>query len=174
MTRNTDWLNLPTEKEKSHTGFFSCLVALAIIATDQITKLLAKTYISQPIEISSFFNLVLVMNAGAAWGIMAGKSFFLLTISAVVLLLILLFHEKITEGWNERYYALALIAGGIVGNTIDRVWWKAVIDFLDFHLAGYHWPAFNIADSAICIGVGIFVISSLLRPQKRKNNAYFF
>lgn len=154
--------------------FVASLIVFAVVALDQASKLAAKAYISEDVvRVLPFFNIVLVMNKGAAWGIFSGKSTFLLAISFAVLAAIILFHEKITEGWRERAYALSLIAGGIIGNTIDRIWWKAVVDFLDFHAFGSHWPAFNVADSAICVGVGIFVISNFLRPESGKKNVAF-
>ena len=137
-----------------------------ILVIDQITKMIVENTITSPIKvIPGLFNLVFVKNTGAAWGILAGKSWLLLIISAVVFVLIVVFIRRIAEGWPERYYSMALIAGGIVGNSIDRIWRGSVVDFLDFHYGSYHWPAFNVADSAICVGVFIFIISSWIRPQ---------
>jgi signal peptidase II len=137
-----------------------------ILVGDQITKIIVETGISSPIKvIPGLFNLVFVKNTGAAWGILAGKGWLLLVISVTVLVLIAVFIRRIAEGWPERYYSMALIAGGIAGNSIDRIWRGAVVDFLDFHYGPHHWPAFNVADSAICVGVFIFIISSWLRPQ---------
>jgi signal peptidase II len=137
-----------------------------ILVIDQITKMIVENTITSPIKvIPGLFNLVFVKNTGAAWGILAGKGWLLLVISAVVFVLIVVFIRRITEGWIERYYAMALIAGGIAGNSIDRIWRGAVVDFLDFHYGSHHWPAFNVADSAICVGVFIFIISSWIRPQ---------
>ena len=82
----------------------------------------------------------------------------------VFLVAIVLQIKRLTEGYPERYYAMGMIVSGIIGNSIDRIWRGAVVDFLDFHIAGHHWPAFNIADSAICVGVGIYLISSFKRP----------
>ena len=137
-----------------------------ILVIDQITKMIVENAITSPIKvIPGLFNLVFVKNTGAAWGILAGKSWLLLIISAVVFVLIVVFIRRIAEGWPERYYSMALIAGGIAGNSIDRIWRGSVVDFLDFHYGSYHWPAFNVADSAICVGVFIFIISSWIRPQ---------
>jgi len=139
-------------------------VSASVVICDQATKLLAKSNIDSPVRIFPGFNLVLVYNKGAAWGIFSGKGDFLLAFSTLVMLLIVVFHRKLTEDWPERYFALSLLCAGIIGNGIDRICWKAVIDFLDFYVLEYHWPAFNVADSAICVGVGIFIISNLFRP----------
>ncbi len=71
---------------------------------------------------------------------------------------------------DHRFYgpALALIAGGAIGNVIDRVRLGAVVDFLDFYVAGYHWPAFNVADSAICVGVALFLLANILEEKQKK------
>ena len=137
-----------------------------ILVIDQITKMIVENAITSPIKvIPGLFNLVFVRNTGAAWGILSGKGWLLLIISVVVFVLIVVFIRRIAEGWPERYYSMALIAGGIAGNSIDRIWRGSVVDFLDFHYGSYHWPAFNVADSAICVGVFIFIISSWIRPQ---------
>lgn len=151
------------KKEKNF--FLLCyLLCGAVVLCDQATKLLAKSNISSPIGIFPGFDLVLVYNRGAAWGMFSGRGDMLLAFSALVLLVIFVFHRKLTEDWPERYFALSLLCAGIIGNGIDRICWKAVIDFLDFSVGRYHWPAFNVADSAICVGVGIFIISNLFRP----------
>ena len=143
-----------------------------ILVVDQITKILVENRITYSIKvIPGLFNLVFVKNSGAAWGILAGKGRLLLIISIIVFILIVVFIRRIAEGWPERYYSMALISGGIVGNSIDRIWRGSVVDFLDFYYGSYHWPAFNVADSAICVGVFIFIISSWFRPQAGDGNS---
>ena len=86
-------------------------------------------------------------------------------------MLITFFLKQICEGWTERYYALLLVMSGIIGNSVDRIFRGAVVDFLRFHWQDkVEWPSFNIADSAICVGVFIFIISMLIRPEKKKND----
>jgi len=150
-----------------------CLsIAISILALDQGTKFLTERCITSSITvIPGLFNLVHVKNTGAAWGIMQGKGVILFAISMVVLVLLSVFIKKLAEGWMERYCAIALIAGGILGNSVDRIFRGSVVDFLDFYVGsnpGHHWPAFNVADSAICVGVFIFIISSWSRPQPEK------
>ena len=145
-----------------------------LLAVDQWTKIvIERTFelYSSKVIISDFFSLVYVTNPGAAWGILAGKWYILLGIALAALIVCIVCFRKITEGYPERYYAVALLFSGIIGNSIDRIWRGEVVDFLDFYVRVqdkiYHWPAFNVADIAICCGVGIFVLSTLFRPEKK-------
>ena len=149
-----------------------CLaVAVIVLILDQLTKVLTEKFIKAAITvIPGFFNLIYVRNPGAAWGILAGKGGLLLIISIAVLILIIIYIRKLTEGWMERYLSISLICGGILGNSLDRILRGSVVDFLDVYVGTHHWPAFNVADSAICIGVLIFVISSWARPQDQGEN----
>jgi signal peptidase II len=162
---------IQSEKALKHLVMRCALLTGLIIVIDQVTKIFVETGIGSPIKvIPGLFNLVFVKNSGAAWGILAGKGWLLLIISITVFILITVFIRRITEGWPERYYSMALITGGIVGNSIDRIWRGSVVDFLDFYYGSYHWPAFNVADSAICVGVFIFIISSWIRPQPKEGD----
>ncbi len=143
----------------------------ALLIVDQITKALIDHNFSlgqkYPI-IPGFFDLTYVTNKGAAWGIMQGQVWLLLIIGILVGTAAVLFMRWLTEGWTERYWALFVILSGILGNSIDRVWRGEVVDFLDFYIGKHHWPAFNVADMAICIGLGIYFISIFIRPQEKK------
>jgi signal peptidase II len=115
------------------------------------------------IEVSGFFNLVKVRNNGVSFGMFnnfeyAQIVFSMLQIAIIIVLLILLY--KNTKGYLT--IAFGLIIGGALGNLIDRIKYKAVADFLDFHLFAYHWPAFNLADSLIFIGVVMLLFEELL------------
>jgi signal peptidase II len=145
-------------------------VSLGIVAADQATKyvVLREFALHESVSVTSFLNLVLVYNRGAAFSFLAGASgwqreFFIgiaLAASAwVVYLLRRHSHETLFA------FSLSLILGGAIGNLIDRLLYGAVVDFLDFHLYGYHWPAFNVADSAITCGAVLLVWESL-RPGK--------
>ncbi len=138
-----------------------------VLALDQATKIWVdhsfELYESIPV-IPGCFSLTYVTNPGAAWGILAGKGWFLLSVAVVVSLGALLFLRRLTEGWSERYFALLLILSGVFGNSIDRIWRGEVVDFLDCYYGSWHWPTFNVADIAICVGVGIFILSSIVRP----------
>ncbi len=148
----------------------SLALSFAVALLDQISKAVVERFLLQPVEvIPGFFNLVIVRNTGAAWGIMAGQRWILTAISVTFLVGAALSHRHLTEGWRERFFAISLVVAGVIGNTADRIWrGGAVLDFLDFYVGSWHWPAFNVADSAICLGVGIFVISSWSRPEKEK------
>jgi signal peptidase II len=147
------------------------LLAALIVAVDQTVKFVVVEHmaVNQAVEITSFFNLVLVYNPGAAFSFLADhdgwqRGFFAaIAVIASVWIIYLLYRYP-----DERLFALslALILAGAVGNLIDRLTVGAVIDFLDFHAFGYHWPAFNVADSAITCGAVLLVIDAL-RPRSK-------
>ena len=140
------------------------LVGAAVLVLDQITKL-AVTAALAPYEIvkavPGFFNIVHYLNPGAAFGILnkSGFSGKLILIGVSIGALVLI--ASMVRGSKDRLYtfALSLIAGGAAGNLVDRIRQGSVIDFLDFHIGGHHWPAFNVADSAITVGVGLAILS---------------
>ena len=142
-------------------------IALFLLIFDQITKLLVeqKMVLGESIPvIKGFFSLTYVTNKGAAWGMFHGYGLMLFGIGTVVIALSLLFLRKLCEGYRERYIAILMVISGVIGNSIDRIWRGEVVDFLDCYIQKYHWPAFNIADCAICIGIGIYTLSVLVRP----------
>ena len=140
------------------------LVGASVLVLDQITKL-AVTAVLAPYEIvktvPGFFNIVHYLNPGAAFGILnkSGFSGKLILIGVSIGALVLI--ASMVRGSKDRLYtfALSLIAGGAAGNLVDRIRQGSVIDFLDFHIGGHHWPAFNVADSAITVGVGLAILS---------------
>lgn len=107
--------------------------------------------------IPGFFNLVYAVNYGAAWGMLEGFSWLLVLLAFVVLAMITAFREQLQLANAPGQFSFALICSGIVGNTIDRIFRGHVVDFLDFHLPGYQWPTFNIADSAIVVGTFFYI-----------------
>ena len=122
--------------------------------------------------IDNFLALTYVRNKGAAFGIFADSSFripFFITVSIVAIVGITWFYRKIEEEQRLLQWALALVLSGAIGNLIDRVLYGEVIDFVDAHWYQYHWPAFNVADSAISVGVTLLLVD-LVRDewQKRK------
>ena len=155
------------------------LTALVLVALDQATKLLVLRYIEAPDPaahritiIPGFFDLTHITNKGAAWGMFHNFPWVPAAISGVAFVLMLVFLRKLSAGWPERVFALLMVASGIVGNCTDRIWHGAVIDFLRFHWRNVaEWPSFNVADSAICCGVALFVISSFFRPEDGKSEA---
>lgn len=148
-------------------------VAVIAILLDQITKLtILKTF--QYFEfrpVTSFFNLVLIYNKGAAFSFLAGETgwqrwFF--TLLGVVAAAVIMFLLKRHNGQKMFCLSLSLILGGALGNVIDRVMYGHVVDFLDFHVGGWHWPAFNVADSCIVVGAILLVIDELRRVRRGK------
>jgi signal peptidase II len=142
-------------------------------AVDQLSKFWViaafELYETHPI-VPGFFNLVYVQNRGAAFGIFSTLTSPLretVLLSATVLALSVVFAFLGSTIGESRLgkFALALVCGGALGNLIDRSRLGYVIDFLDFHIGQYHWPAFNLADSYICIGVGILVFLPKSEPQ---------
>lgn len=148
-----------------------CIIAFLILVLDQLTKWLID--VNCPIGwshniIPGFFNLVHTRNTGGAWGILNQHTWLLALFSFVAFLLLLRFFKAWNAGNTFTATALALLQGGIVGNMIDRAFRKSVIDFLDFFLGNAHWPAFNVADSAICVAIFFLCIESFLSERKKK------
>jgi signal peptidase II len=145
-------------------------VALIVILADQLTKIaIAKVFTyGESHVIAPFFNLVLVYNRGAAFSFLAmagGWQRWAFTVLGIVAALVICYLLK-RHGTQKMFCtALALILGGALGNVIDRLMYGHVIDFLDFHVGGWHWPAFNLADSAITIGAVLLVIDELRRVR---------
>jgi signal peptidase II len=146
---------------------------LLLLALDQASKELTVRALEVGRGVAvvpGWFNFVHVRNFGAAWGMLAGFGWLLLVVAVVVAAAVLVNLKRLTEGWPERYYAMFAILAGIAGNSIDRVCRGSVVDFLDFHCRRHHWPAFNVADIAISVGVGVFILSSLIRPAAGKGD----
>jgi len=145
-------------------------VSLVTVLLDQVTKAVVTHYLllHQAVEvIAGFFSIIHVHNPGAAFGILREwegiRTLFLITVSLVALAVIVYLYRKCRGKWSA--FALSLIAGGAVGNLIDRVRFGEVVDFLDFSIGGYHWPAFNVADTAITVGVIMMVVFAVLKKE---------
>jgi len=140
-------------------------LATVLVVLDQLTKFAITRSIPYGggIEITPFFNLVLVHNKGAAFSFLAGaagwqRELFIAIAAVAIAWVVYLLHKHPRQ--TLFCFALSLILGGAVGNVIDRVWLGAVVDFLDFHAAGHHFPAFNVADSAITCGAAALIWDS--------------
>jgi signal peptidase II len=148
------------------------LIGLAVLLLDQLTKQWIRSVFiygeSRPV-VDGFFNLVYVRNPGAAWGILGGHGIVLILISVVVLVLLVIYRRSFLQEQFAHKILLGLMVGGIVGNLIDRIRFGWVTDFLDFHIGSHHWPAFNVADSAICIAVGLYIMSNLFSPKEKEH-----
>ena len=146
-------------------------LALAIVVIDQITKfvILQKFVLHETLYVTSFFNLVYVRNAGAAFSLFADaggwQRFFFIGVAVVASAWVVWLLRRHPEQ-TLFCLALAMILGGAVGNLIDRVIFGSVVDFVQVHYAGYFFPAFNVADSAITVGAGLLLWDGF-RPQQR-------
>ncbi len=143
------------------------LVALLVILLDQASKEWVRgtfsLHESVPV-LPGFFNLTYIRNTGAAWGMFSGQNLALALLAFVMLVTLVVFRRKILPPGRLHRVALGLLCGGIAGNLFDRLRLDYVTDFLDFYFRDGHFPSFNVADSAICIGVGIYVLGTLLAP----------
>ena len=146
-------------------------IASIVLLADQLSKITITrlfTY-GESRPVTDFFNLVLVYNPGAAFSFLGSASgwqrylFTAIGIGAAIFIIYLLMRHA---GQRMFCWALSLILGGAIGNVTDRIAYGHVIDFLDFHVAGWHWPAFNIADSAIFLGAILFILDELRRVKK--------
>ncbi|MBN1268855.1 MAG: signal peptidase II [Kiritimatiellae bacterium] len=139
------------------------IIAILVTVLDQVTKYSVRMEFAlgeSVVVIPGFFDLTYLRNTGAAWGMLGGQNALLTVLSVVMLAAMVLFRRAFLSDTLEHRIALGLMVGGIIGNLLDRMRLGWVTDFLDFHIAGHHWPAFNVADAAICVGVGLYVISS--------------
>jgi len=153
--------------------FFSAIVLLGIIV-DQLTKI----YIDRSMQlfdsipvVENFFHITYVRNRGAAFSFLSNASWrlpFFITVSIIAALVILIAFRKLRDDQKLAQISLAMIFSGAVGNLIDRVRLGEVIDFLDVHWYRHHWPAFNVADSLICVGVFLLAIDMILEEKRQK------
>jgi signal peptidase II len=143
----------------------------AIVLLDQFLKayIVATMRLHESIPvIEGYFNITYVKNPGAAFGFLSNaspqfRSLFLISVTVIAIVLILYFISKNTSKEVFLTFSLSLILGGAVGNLIDRIRFGAVTDFLDFYISSYHWPAFNVADSAISLGALVLVVEVFRR-----------
>lgn len=146
-------------------------LAAAVVVLDQITKwiVLERLVPGERLAVTDFFNLVLVFNRGAAFSFLAQADgwqtplFVTFALVAAVVVSVLLVRSP---GRRMLCAGLGLILGGALGNVIDRVRFGHVVDFLDFHAAGWHWPAFNVADSAITLGAVLLILEGFLHERR--------
>jgi signal peptidase II len=157
-------------------GFY--LIALAIVLTDQATKAIVvwTMRLGQSIPIvPGYFDLTFVLNPGAAFSLLATlperiRNPFFILISVAAAVLIIVYHTRHLRGHRLATVSLGLILGGAVGNLIDRIRYGVVVDFLDAHVHQYHWPVFNVADSAISVGVTLLLIEMFLEWRRERRS----
>ena len=148
-------------------SFLTCLVIATItLLLDQATKWLALSQLQQgiPVPVMPFFNWLLLFNPGAAFSFLAQSSgwqrWFFTALGLLACIYIVYMLRKHQED-QVLCIALSLILGGAAGNILDRLMYGAVVDFIDLYYANWHWPAFNLADSAICIGAALMIASEV-------------
>jgi len=148
-------------------------LVLLVLALDQATKLWATATLDygMPVAVLPFFNLTLVHNPGAAFSFLADaggwQRLFFIGLSTLVSLVLVVWIWRLPRTARLLGIALVLVLGGALGNLVDRVAYGYVIDFVDLHAGGWHWPAFNIADSAISCGVILLLADGLFGGRTR-------
>ena len=153
-----------------------CAVSTIVLLLDQATKIFIDRTMdlhSSITVVESFFNITYIRNKGAAFGFLAETSFrlpFFILISIIAVVVIIGIVRKLRPEQKLTAVSLSLIFAGALGNLIDRIRLGEVIDFLDAHWYDHHWPSFNVADSAICVGVFLLALD-MLREEQRKKSA---
>ncbi len=165
-----------TELTLKRSGIRWLWLAVVVFALDIIIKLVVMNHMDygwqHRIEVLPFFNLLYVHNYGAAFSFLSdqtGWQRWLFTGIALLVVLLLMYwmcKQPASERWTNSAYAM--IIGGAVGNVFDRIVHGFVVDYLDFYWAGHHWPAFNLADSAICIGAIMLILDGFRRKDEPK------
>lgn len=158
---------------KTHIFLFF-LGSIGIFVFDQISKwwiVERFTAVGQLVVIPGFLNIVRVSNKGVAFGLFGGgesvvRHYALTGLSVAVLAGLLVYYWRFMDRNKASVLAIAFIVGGAMGNLVDRIRLGAVVDFIDVYVQTLHWPAFNVADSAICIGVGLFLLGNMMSSQK--------
>jgi len=146
------------------------LIALIVIGIDQLTKwiIVENMELQEHIPIiENFFSLTSHRNSGAAWGILEGQMIFFYIITTVVIIGIIYYLQKYGSESKLLAISLSFILGGAIGNFIDRIFRKEVVDFLDFTIFTYDYPIFNIADSSLVIGVILIIIATFIDEKKK-------
>ena len=153
-------------------------IAVVVVILDQLTKYIASTSLEiyQPVAVMPMFNWTLMHNTGAAFSFLANENgwqrWFFAVIAVVVSVVIVLWIKRLEQHEKWQAAALALILGGAIGNVIDRIWLGYVVDFIDIYYESSHWPAFNVADSAIFIGVAMIIIDSIREYRTEQKNKH--
>ena len=147
-------------------------VASFVVALDRVTKAMVEAWLDAYRSVTlipGLLDLTYVQNPGGVFGVFKGldptwRSVLFTVVPVAAIVLISIYAWRVPATQTMTHVALALILGGAVGNLVDRMQLGYVIDFVDAHWRGWHWPAFNVADSAICIGVGLLLLESLRAP----------
>jgi signal peptidase II len=161
-------------KKMKNSGLCWLWVTVIVLILDRVTKYLVQTYLTayQAVPIFPFFNLTLAYNKGAAFSFLDKSSgwqgWMFGGISILASVVILVWMSRLTSKQRWVSGSLAFILGGALGNLSDRFLYGHVIDFLDFHLKTLHWPVFNVADSAICVGAVMLLLDAIFHEKSKK------
>ncbi len=175
----------PAKRAGISVSYRFLLTLAAVLVLDQATKLAVMRFLPwspespvysmsgavKPIPvIDGLFYIVHITNQGAAWGILPGQTYLLNSIAVVTLAAMWFFRRELGCSHPQMQYAMGIFCGGVLGNLVDRLCYGHVVDFLDVHipLIGYRWPAFNVADCAIAVGVGLYLVISLVLEHREK------
>ena len=146
-------------------------LVIALFIADLITKQWMLSLVFEPprvIEITPFFNLVPVWNSGVSFGLLAEYAYLVgFAIPLIALVVVIWLWRQLPLLGAAGQYAAGFIAGGAAGNVLDRLRFGKVVDFLDFHLYGYHWPAFNLADISIFLGVALWLYEAFISTRNK-------
>ncbi len=152
-------------------------LSLLVVVLDQGSKWLAESLLVpfRPIAIAPLINLTLMYNEGAAFSFLSNaggwQRWFFAVFALIMTLALLIWLVRLSKSERVTAAALALVIGGALGNLIDRVLTGRVVDFIDFYVGTWHWPAFNIADSAITLGVALLLVNSFREELRKKPSA---
>jgi signal peptidase II len=150
------------------------LIALFIILFDQLTKWAIVTYMSLGDSITVIENFLYITshrNRGAAWGILQGQMWFFYIITIIVVIILVVYIQRLPKNQRLMGIALGLMLGGAIGNFIDRIFRKEVVDFINTYIFTYDFPIFNIADSALVIGVSLILLLTLFEGKLKKGES---
>ncbi len=169
ITKFTDLVR--QNNSKKMTLFMFCLFAILYTA-DRLTKLAvcnSNIISGSPFEVTSFFNMVFVLNDGVSFGLMSGLGarWFLLILAFFISIIVFVF-AAISATFYEKFAFTAILAGAM-GNITDRASIGGVVDFLDFYIGSHHWPAFNVADACICVGTAILILLEVRKAFAKQN-----
>ncbi|VAW89075.1 Lipoprotein signal peptidase [hydrothermal vent metagenome] len=149
-------------------------LSAVVIVLDQVTKQMVtdSLYLYQSIPVFPSLNLVLAHNSGAAFSFLSDaggwQRWFFSVIAIVVSIVIVVWITRLKQNERRLAVALSLVLGGAIGNVWDRIAHGYVVDFIDVYYGEWHWPAFNVADSAICIGAALLIIDALFNKEKQQ------
>jgi signal peptidase II len=153
---------------KKDTGLYWLLFAVIVFIIDIASKfwILNNFALYESVNLLPFFSITYVRNIGAAFSIFQGQRWMLAAVAFIVSMIIAYMLYRNNHKQKQENFSLSLILGGALGNLFDRLYHGFVVDFLDVNFGNWHYPTFNIADCAICLGIGLFILSNYIKSKK--------